>query len=50
MSIRIKYTVPPTTLSALVSREPDLTSPVPELIARAASPKGNPYLRLRDEH
>ena len=35
-----------------MSREPDLASPVPELtarIARAASPNGNPYLRLRDE-
>ena len=52
MVIRAKSTVPPTTLRAVVSREPDLISPVPELtarVARAAFPKGNPYLRLRDE-
>ena len=52
MVIRAKSTVPMTTLRAVVSREPDLISPVPELtarVARAAFPKGNPYLRLRDE-
>jgi transposase len=35
-----------------VSLKPVLASPVPELtarVARAAFPKGNPYLRLRDE-
>ena len=50
MVIRAKSTVPMTTLRAVVSREPDLISPVPELIARAASLKGNPYPRLRVEH
>jgi hypothetical protein len=35
-----------------VSLQPALAPPVPELtarVARAAFPKGNPYLRLRDE-
>src|ERR687898_262427 len=35
-----------------LSLQPGPTRPVPELtvsVARAASPKGNPYLRLRDE-
>ncbi len=50
MSVRICYTVAPTTLSALVSRESDLTSPIHEPIARAAFPEGNPYLALRAEH
>jgi transposase len=32
-----------------VSRQPALAPPVPELTARVAFPKGNPYLRLGDE-
>jgi transposase len=32
-----------------VSLQPTLAPPVPDLTARATFPKGNPYLRLRDE-